>query len=128
MAKKFAVVLGVIFVLMGILGFISNPLIGAMGLFMTNSLLNVVYLVIGVVLLIVAFSAPAASALWLKIFGVIVLILTVLGFLMIAGGGSLFGLLTMNSADHWLHLVLGIILLIGGMRKDAAAPVPMPTV
>jgi hypothetical protein len=118
MAKKLAVVFGVIFVLVGVLGFIPNPIVGATGLFMTNTLHDLVHLLIGVILLVVAMTAPAKSALWLKIFGVVYLLLVVLGFLLIPSGGMLLGLVTMNMADHFLHLVLGVVLLAAGMMAN----------
>ncbi len=118
MAKKLAVVFGVIFVLVGVLGFVPNPIVGASGLFMTNTLHDLVHLGIGIILLVVAISAPAKSALWLKIFGVVYLLLVVLGFLLIPSGGALLGLVTMNTADHFLHLVLGIVLLAAGFMSS----------
>lgn len=118
MAKKLAVVFGVVFVLVGVLGFVSNPIVGANGLFLTDTLHNLVHLVIGIVLLVVAMSAPAKSASWLKIFGVVYLLLVVLGFLLIPSGGMLLGLVTMNTADHFLHLVLGIVLLAAGFMSS----------
>lgn len=127
MAKKLAVVFGIIFVLVGILGFIPNPLVGATGLFETDTLHNLVHLLIGVILLIVAMSAPAASALWLKIFGVVYLLLAVLGFLLIPGGGVLLGLVITNTADHLLHLVLGVVLLAAGFMSSSSPSVPMST-
>ena len=124
MAKKLAVVFGVIFVLVGVLGFIPNPIVGATGLFQTDALHDLVHLLIGIVLLVVAMSAPAASALWLKIFGIVYLILTVLGFLLIPSGGMLLGLVTMNTADHFLHLVLGVVLIAASMMSNSASAAP----
>ena len=115
MAKKLAIVFGVVFVLVGILGMIGSPIVGAMGLFETNGLHDIVHLLIGVVLLGVAFMAPSGSALWLKIFGVVYLVLAVLGFLIVPSGGELLGLVHMNAADHLLHVVLGVVLLAAGM-------------
>ncbi len=124
MAKTSAVVFGIIFLILGILAFISNPLVGSVGLFGANMLLALAYLVTGVILLIVAYSAPARSALWLKIFGVIYLIMVVLGFVLVPGGGTLFGLFAMSAASNWLHLVLGIVLLVCGIagKKGTASP------
>jgi hypothetical protein len=130
MAKKLALVLGIVLVILGVLGYVSNPLIGASGLFETNGLHNLVNLVIGIILLIVAFAAPGKSGLWLKIFGIIYLILVVLGFLMVPSGGMLLGMAT-NVADHWLHLVLGVVLLVGGFMGGSSSsptpPAPMQT-
>jgi len=110
-AKTLALVLGIIVVIVGILGFISNPLVGAAGMFLTNAALDVVYIIIGAVLIIVSVSAPAQSGLWLKIGGVIYLILAILGFLM---ASPVLGLLAVNMATNWLHVVLGIVMLAAG--------------
>ncbi len=114
MAKKLAGLFGVVFVLVGILGFFGNPIVGMMGFFETDALHNVVHLLIGVILLLVVVNKPSASSLWLKIVGAVYLLLAILGFLTISGGGMLLGLVTMNGADHYLHLVLGIVILLAG--------------
>lgn len=114
MAKTLAMVFGVVFVLVGLLGFVPNPIVGPNALFHTDMMHDLVHLLFGLILLIVAFSASAASALWLKILGVVYLVLAVLGFLLIPQGGSLLGLVEANSADHWLHIILGIVLVVAG--------------
>jgi hypothetical protein len=119
MAKSLAVLFGIVFVIVGLLGFVPNPIVGATGLFQTDHLHDLVHLLVGVVLLVVAMAAPAASGLWLKIFGVVYLLLAVLGFLMIPHGGMLLGLVLMNTADHWLYVVLGVVLLIAGMMRSS---------
>ena len=123
MAKTLAIVFGVIFVLVGLLGFIPNPLVGPDALFVTDAWHNLVHLLFGVILLVVAYTAAEKSALWLKILGVVYLILAVLGFVMISEGGELLGLVAMNHADHWLHVVLGVVLLAAGLmgKKPATA-------
>ena len=126
MAKKLAVLFGVVFVLVGVLGFIPNPLVGPAGLFETDGLHNIVHFIIGVVLLIVAVSAPMKSGLWLKIFGVIYLLLAILGFIMVPAGGALLGLVHANMADHWLHVILGVVLLLAGFAGGkSSAPAAM---
>ena len=117
MAKQLALVFGIVFVLVGVLGMLSTPIVGSAGFFMTNALHDIVHLLIGIVLIAVALMAPAKSALWLKIFGVIYLVLAVLGFLVIPNGGSLLGLVDMNTADHVLHIVLGVVLFLAGQMS-----------
>lgn len=129
MAKTLAIVFGAVFVLVGVLGFVDNPLVGSMGLFETDTAHDLVHVVIGAVLLFVAFTAPQKSATWLKIFGVVYLLLAVLGFLMVPEGGELLGLVAMNHADHWLHVGLAIALLIAGVvagKKGSAVTGGMP--
>lgn len=127
MAKTLAIVFGIVFVLVGVLGFIGSPIAGPMGIFQTNTLHDLVHLLFGIILLVVAFTSPAKSALWLKILGIVYLLLAVLGLLMIPGGGMLLGIVLMNSADHWLHLVLGIVLILAGMMggKSNSGGMPM---
>lgn len=120
-----ALVFGIIFVLVGLLGFVSNPLVGSTGLFMTNGLHNLVHLLIGIILIVASRSGQASSSMWLKIIGVVYLLLAVLGFLLAPSGPMLLGIVTVNMADHWLHLVLGVVLLFAGLRGNSASAQPM---
>jgi hypothetical protein len=45
----------------------------------------------------------------------------VLGLLM--GGDMLLGMIAMNTADHWLHVVLAVVILLAGfgLPDDKAA-------
>lgn len=117
MAKTLALVAGIVFLLVAILGFMDTGLVGMNGLFVTNGLHNVVHLIFGVVLVFVALAAPAKAAGALKISGIIYLILAVLGFLTVHGTGMLLGV-EMNTADHVLHLVLGVVLILAGMSRN----------
>ena len=65
-------------------------------------------------LLIGAYSGLGPS-LALKIVGVIYGIVAVLGFVM---GDMVFGI-AMNMADHWLHVVLAIVILYAGFGLPA---------
>jgi Domain of unknown function (DUF4383) len=128
MAKTLAIVFGVVFVLVAVLGFMDTPLVGMSGLFETDALHDIVHLLFGLILLVVAFTSPMKSALWLKIIGIVYLVLAVLGLLLISGGGELLGLVHMNSADHWLHLVLGVVLVLAGMmggKGSSSGSMPM---
>ena len=130
MAKTLAIISGIVFVLVGLLGFVDNPLVGMDAFFEADMAHNLVHLVIGLTLLAVAFLATAQSALWLKIIGVVYLIVAVLGFFL-TSGGMLLGIMAVNDADHWLHVVLGVALLAAGYLANgetsatsAAPPTP----
>ena len=122
-AKTAAIVLGAVFVLVGVLGFIPNPIVGPDGIFMTNMSHNLIHLVSGAVLLAGAYTSLGPS-LALKIIGVIYAIVAILGFVM--SGDMLLGMVAMNTADRWLHVLLAIVLLAagfglnGGMMKSKA--------
>lgn len=135
MAKKLAIVFGLVFVLVGAMGMIGTGIVGPMGLFETNTLHDIVHLLIGIVLLGVAFMSPATSGTWLKVFGVVYLAIAVLGFLLVPGGGELLGLVHTSASDHLLHIVLGIVLYVAGMMGGKGmqsapmtqAPAPAPS-
>jgi len=114
-AKTAALVLGIVFVAAGILGFFPNPLVSPTGLFAVNTAHNLVHLVSGVVLLAGVYSALGAS-LALKIIGVIYGLVAVLG--LILGGPMLLGLVAVNHADHWLHVVLAAVILAAGFLLE----------
>ena len=119
MAKTLAVIFGIVFVLVGVLGFIPNPIVSSdpSALFLANGLHSAVHFLIGVILLIAAAKGEGASSLWLKIFGVVYLLLAIIGFIQIGSTGSadMLGLVRYNAADNYLHLVLGIVLLGVGL-------------
>jgi len=112
MAKKLTLAFGIFFILIGFLGFIVNPIIGNGAFFSADAGHNMIHILTGIVLLVFSFLKPLSVLKALKMFGILYLILTVLGFILIPTGGSLFGLVLLNSADHFLNLVIGILLII----------------
>ena len=103
-------IIGIVFILVGILGFIPNPLVSFIGLFVVNGAHNIVHLLSGIVILAGVYSF--GSALGLKIIGVVYALVAILGLVM--GGDMLLGMIAMNMADHWLHVVLAIVILAAG--------------
>lgn len=119
MAKTWAMVVGWILIVLGVLGFISNPLVGGTGYFHADMMHNVIHLILGAVLLWAAYKSSSKAASVMKWEGIIFLILAILGFIELgsSGTGSLLGLAEANGADNWLHLILGVVLVWAGMRK-----------
>lgn len=101
---------GILFILVAILGFIPNPLVSPDGLFAVNTPHNVVHALLGVGLLFSA--AIKQGAMGLIIVGGIYLVLAVLGY--IAMNDMFLGLVRLNMADHYLHLVLGLATIASG--------------
>ncbi|PIR47021.1 MAG: TonB-dependent receptor [Candidatus Vogelbacteria bacterium CG10_big_fil_rev_8_21_14_0_10_45_14] len=121
MAKKLAMVLGITFILIGLLGFVGNPLVGGDGaLFETNSLHNWVHILTGVIAVWVSAKSMAGTLMFLKIFGIVYLLVAVLGFFM---DGKVLGLFHSNPADNWLHLVVALLFIWAGFwsGKDSSA-------
>ena len=133
MAKTIAKIMGVVFILVGILGFLAPGLLG-MHLSLAH---NLVHLISGALALYFGFAGTLSGArLFCIIFGVVYLLLGVMGFLLghsgahtVAGvpphtsDSSLFaalpGSLELASMDHIVHVLLGIVFLIGGFLTRA---------
>ena len=107
-AKMAATVIGIVFVAVGLLGFVNNPVLG---LFAVDTIHNIVHLLSGVVLLAGAYSS-LGSSLALKIVGIVYGIVAILGFFLVNEAGMLLGLFVVNTADKWLHVVLAVVILV----------------
>lgn len=114
-----SLIVGAVFLLVGILGFIpgittnydqltfaghhSEALL--MGVFQVSILHNIVHLLFGVAGLLFARSASGAR-LYLIGGGAVYLVLWIYGLFI--GHDSSANFLPLNSADNWLHLILGV--------------------
>ncbi|HET8783340.1 MAG TPA: DUF4383 domain-containing protein [Pyrinomonadaceae bacterium] len=114
MAKTVCKILGVVFVLVGLIGFVKPDLLGA-HLSMYH---NIVHLVSGAVALYLGFagSLTAARAFCL-VFGVVYLGLGILGMAVGTGADRMWevGPLHFGQADHGIHILLGVVFLAGGL-------------
>jgi Domain of unknown function (DUF4383) len=115
-AKTAGIAIGAVFVVVGILGFIPNPLVSPTGLFAVNTAHNLVHLLSGAAILACALSG-IATALSLQIFGAVYGLVAVLGFF--AHGNMLLGFIRVNYADHWLHVLLAAVVLAAGFMLPA---------
>lgn len=116
MAKTAAVLFGVVFLLVGILGFVPAVTKDQMllGIFHVNAAHNVVHLLSGVAALFAGMTSVGAARVYFKIFGLVYGAVAVMGFMM--GDTMLLGLISNNTADTWLHVVIAAVsLLIGFM-------------
>ena len=115
MAKTLTIIFGVILVLLGFLGFTSNSLIGADALFVTDSVHNLIHLILGGILLAAAFWASESAMLWLKLIGIILFLLGLIGILTVPSiGGILLGIASTNGASNWFNLIAGGVLFVAG--------------
>ena len=137
MLTQFGVrLIGVVYVMLGILGFIPsdaiNPMhpegVGAHYLLnqvAINTLHNIVHLTIGVTALWLA-RTPGGAQLWGKIGGVVLLLLFGVGIAQAYIEGfpkdqMLFGALPLNSPGHILHLVSGGLALYLGFAHTGSS-------
>ena len=124
-AKSLATIIGVIFIIVGILGFIDNPIVGKSenAIFRTDMLHNIVHIVSGVLFVCFAMFAAASVRSFMILFGLIYLALGVIGAMQIGHAEmKLFGFLHVNKMDNYLHIVLGVVIMLAGFvsRRSVA--------
>ena len=129
MAKTVATILGVAFILVGLLGFVAP---GMMGMHL-NIVHNLVHLISGAIALYLGLKGTLAAArTFCIVFGAVYALLGVAGYLLgtdqahtvnVAGHSGtdssllkvLPGSLELAAPEHGLHILLGIVFLIGGL-------------
>jgi preprotein translocase subunit Sss1 len=114
MAKTVCKVLGVVFLLVGVVGFVAPTLLNAH----LSPAHNAVHIVSGVVALYFGFAGSLSGAkAFSLVFGVVYLALGILGMAIGTGEDRMWmlGPLHLGQADHGIHILLGVIFLAGGL-------------
>jgi hypothetical protein len=128
-----ALLVGVVFLLVGILGFVPGvtthygdlQFMGhdsgskLLGVFQVSILHNIVHLLFGVAGIAAGRASGAAARGYLVGGGVIYLVLWVYG--LVIGMGSKANFVPVNNADNWLHLLLGIAMIALGIVLGRSA-------
>lgn len=125
MIQKLAWAYGIVFLAIGILGFVpgitSNGML--LGLFMVDGMHNVIHLLSGIAAIVAVMGSGAYVRLYFQVFGVVYGLVAILG---LVGGGSVLGFIMVNMADSLLHVVIaGVALWAGFGMKDDAIQMPM---
>jgi hypothetical protein len=122
MAKTLAVLFGIVFLLVGILGFVPAVTKDQMllGIFHVNTAHNCVHLLSGVIALICGMTGVGASRLYFKLFGVVYGLVAVLGLIHMGEHTTLLGLISNNDADTYLHIGIAAVSLIVGFMPASA--------
>ena len=119
MAKTIALILGIVFILVGLLGFAVPNLLGAH----LNTAHNLVHLISGAISAYIGWQGTLSSAkMFGFIFGAVYLLLGVVGFALGTGADRMFdvaGILMLGTMDHVIHILLGAIYLIGAFMTGA---------
>jgi hypothetical protein len=130
--QETALVAGAVFALVGILGFVPGITTdysqlsfaghgsGAMllGVFQVSVLHNIVHLLFGAAGLLMARTVPL-SRYFLIGGGIVYLILWVYGLFIDQSGSANF--IPINTADNWLHLALGVVMIVLGFAVTPRA-------
>jgi hypothetical protein len=125
MVKTAAVLFGIVFILIGILGFVPGVTNNEMllGIFHVNAAHNVVHLLSGAVALFAGMASVGAARIYFRVFGVIYGLVAVLGFMNMGEHTMLLGLISNNDADTWLHVVIAAVSLLLGFMPASSETV-----
>lgn len=114
MAKTICKVLGVVFLLVGVVGFAAPNLLGAH----LTPPQNVVHIVSGVIALYFGFAGTLSGAkAFSLVFGIVYLALGILGLALGVAPNRMWtvGPLEFGTSDHAIHILLGVVFLAGGL-------------
>lgn len=104
--KTYAMVIGVVLVLLGLVGFVNHPILGIFGV---NTAQNLLHLVAGALILWLAMKGSAkATNMWT---GIIALVVGILWFAEEFDGGLLNKIFGINAAISYLHIAVGLVSL-----------------
>src|ERR1700736_6804261 len=114
MVKTAALLFGVVFLLIGILGFVpavtSNEML--LGIFHVNFAHNIVHLASGAVFLLCGMAGAGPSRMFFKIFGIVYALVAACGFYY--GDNAILGYISSSMANTWLHVGLAVVMLFLG--------------
>ena len=125
MVKTAAIIFGIVFLAVGILGFVPGATtdMGGMpmllGIFHVNAAHNFVHIASGVVFLLCGMAGAGAASTFFKIFGAVYALVAILGFMNPAG--PLLGMISNNPADNYLHTGLAVVMLLLGFMGGKTA-------
>jgi hypothetical protein len=114
MLKTAAIIFGIFFLVAGIGGFVPALAPDGMlfGIFMVGPVHNAIHLASGAAALLCAFAGAGAARKYFQIFGVVYLLVAVLGF--VYGNQPLIGMVEHNKADIGLHIAIAAVALFLG--------------
>ncbi|HZA17340.1 MAG TPA: DUF4383 domain-containing protein [Pseudonocardiaceae bacterium] len=124
--KNVGVGFGVIYVLVGVVGFfvtgfsgfasMNGPLL--LGILMLNPLHNIVHVLVGALLIAGGLASITVSRRVNMTVGAVYLLVFAIG---LALQGSTANILALNGADHGLHLISALLLMIVGLAADRSS-------
>lgn len=108
--KLITQIFSAVFILLGLLGFVNNPIFGT---FAVDTVHNIIHLATGILGFALLARGEDGAETFGKIMTFVYGLVTILGFIMPVGmiepTDKLLGLFTINGADNYLHLVFTLV-------------------
>jgi hypothetical protein len=117
-------ILGIILVALGALGFVTPLAPGGnlFGVLAIGTMHNLTYLVCGILALAAVAGGGTYPKLYAKVFGVVFGLFTIIGFMI--SDGEVLGLLNVNQAGNIFHLLIAVSALYVGFSHHAPTSRP----
>lgn len=122
-AQLYALVVGAVLVIAGIIGFFYSAAFGTpgetgavLGILEVNGWHNIVHLASGALLVAVAGRADTARTVVLA-FGAVYVLVTILGFV-VGDGGAILSIIPINTPDNILHVLLAVSAIGAGLASS----------
>lgn len=113
--KKFAITLGVFYILLAFGSVYPNDIVGSNAWIATDFLHNLIHFLVGSILVGVALVSPIFLPRILSAAGFLFLILAVLGSWFTGFDiGRVMGIMSANGIGHMIHLVTGVMCIVFG--------------
>jgi hypothetical protein len=124
-SKSAALVLGFIFLAVGLLGYVNNPIIGESEdvIFHSDNVHNMVHIISGALFVLIALASPSFARTFMIIFGIVYLAIGIMGLVNMEAGqdlGEVLGFLHVNTNVNYLHIGLGIVILLAALASASA--------
>jgi hypothetical protein len=135
-ARIFALILGIVFVAVGVLGFVGaavQPYHGPvlkmeqnqgelLGIFPVNALHDGVHLLFGVLGIGAYLAGGCAGKVYSQVVGVAYILLAILGAIPNPMLQTVFGFIPIHGNDVWLHALIGVVACYMGFAAGAMKP------
>lgn len=121
MLTKLAYVFGVVFLAIGVLGFVPGITTDGhlLGIFDVSPIHNIIHLLSGIAALVLASTGKEkGSQMYFRVFGIVYGLVTIIGFIQ---GTTVLGLIGVNVADNLLHLAITAVALYAGFGMKPMA-------
>jgi hypothetical protein len=116
-----AIILGITFLVVGILGFFPNPIIADSNeaIFHADAVHSSVHIISGVLFLVFAYGVGSYLSIFMKVLGIVYFLLGVMGLFSAGSDGmtKLLGFLHVNDPDNYLHIGLGVVIFLASMLR-----------
>jgi hypothetical protein len=115
MLRLLAILFGIVFIVIGALGFFPNFVEqgNLLGIFRVNFEHNAAHIALGIIGVLSGLASSFASKTYFIIAGVVYALLAIFGFM--EKSDMLFDMIAINTADNILHLALGAVFLLLGL-------------